>query len=1014
MMNRFMSIFLIAVASGTFAFATSTNIVGGGSIDLSGFQFYGNGDSPTNYAANIENSTELQASAATFDGGTGGTFTTDSSFVEVIRDGGAGLKFAGVGLVMLTNSVFSGGDGGSVTVTVSASSAQASGGNGIDAFGPFELLLKDDVTASGGNGGVASIASGGAKSFGGDAIHAEVDEINSISTGDMVISNGTYQGGAGGRVTFNSAEIRTTAASQLRMDANGARGGNGLYFFDPEMFRDGSRSLNIIDGTFTGGAGGTAVNSGVGTVIADGGSGIYVGSVLDMIISGGTFIGAKAGTTNGVAAQDGYGATIWDSRVEISGGDFQGAGNAAGLLFGSVYYPGSLSISGGQFNGVRVTSLETPDFGPPFVGATDVTISGGDLGDLMFSGNADHNVLINGGIINDILFEDSGEKSLSFGTNVITSGKINQDGGIVNFDTWSDQYFQDTTIYDGTMNFSGQSFNLTGGSSFSLLSAGSAVDFNGGFTAQSNSQFTSTFDGTNSSAVTGGALVLEEGARWTVNGVASITNGTEFTLASGSSITSGLLDSDLDYIGASWAAGLAASVVGNELIATYGFVPLEDALDLDPGTDFYVAMEQLSLETDFVNSPDDQFAALKDVNLSQESASQILQEQFVNNAMVGALIQLQGTFSDQIKDRTRSHLRHKEWGGNSPGSPQGAQGPSWDARGALKSANANAPSWDVNQSLRNLDDDAPKWDASQSLRNLDDKAPKASSVKVNLPATYQVWGRGYGSYSKQENTSDLVGYNATIGGAVLGLDKRFNNLLVGLGGGYANTKLNGNGGSEDRAATFYGTAYGSVVGEKGFLDFNLNYAFNEVETEGSAVAGSYESEYNASTLGLYIGGGMGFSFFNDKVLFTPEASLLTTYYTRDEYTEKTSTTDPLPDLMWDAYDQWSYLSSLGATLSMIQQFESFNLEMEFQPEIRAHWLHEFNADMDNDSYIMGGQVTPIGVAVRAREEDLIKVGAGIRFSKWGSDTLEFGLDLDGVFGSDYEAYILSGKLLHRF
>ena len=33
---------------------------------------------------------------------------------------------------------------------------------------------------------------------------------------------------------------------------------------------------------------------------------------------------------------------------------------------------------------------------------------------------------------------------------------------------------------------------------------------------------------------------------------------------------------------------------------------------------------------------------------------------------------------------------------------------------------------------------------------------------------------------------------------------------------------------------------------------------------------------------------------------------------------------------------------------------------------------------------------------------------------WASDEFEFGLDVDGVFGENYEAYVLSGKLMHRF
>jgi outer membrane autotransporter protein len=94
--------------------------------------------------------------------------------------------------------------------------------------------------------------------------------------------------------------------------------------------------------------------------------------------------------------------------------------------------------------------------------------------------------------------------------------------------------------------------------------------------------------------------------------------------------------------------------------------------------------------------------------------------------------------------------------------------------------------------------------------------------------------------------------------------------------------------------------------------------------------------------------------------------------------------------------------------------ESFNTEMEFQPELRAHWLHEFNADMDNDTYVMTGGVNTIGASLQAREEDLISVGAGIRFSKWQNDTTEFGLDVDGAFGGDYHNLIVSGKIMHRF
>ena len=246
---------------------------------------------------------------------------------------------------------------------------------------------------------------------------------------------------------------------------------------------------------------------------------------------------------------------------------------------------------------------------------------------------------------------------------------------------------------------------------------------------------------------------------------------------------------------------------------------------------------------------------------------------------------------------------------------------------------------------------------------------------------------------------------------MVGLDKRFNNLLVGLGGGYAYTTVNGNLGNDAKADTGYGTVYVAVNGEMGFLDLSANYAFNDVKTEGSPVFG-YTGKYTANTVSFYVGGGRDFEL-GKSLLFTPEASLLSTYYDREGYTETSSSVDPYAHKVWDAYDQWSYLGSVGATLSTTRKMDSLNMKMEVQPEIRAHLLHEFNAEMDNPLY-SAGTVNDISVTLQAREEDLLKVGAGIRFSKWESDTLEFGLDFDGVFGQDYTAYVFSGRLLHRF
>ena len=283
---------------------------------------------------------------------------------------------------------------------------------------------------------------------------------------------------------------------------------------------------------------------------------------------------------------------------------------------------------------------------------------------------------------------------------------------------------------------------------------------------------------------------------------------------------------------------------------------------------------------------------------------------------------------------------------------------------------------------------------------------------------FRAWGQGYGSFFNQGETDDFGGYEATLGGGAFGLDKRFNKLLIGLGGGFAHTTVNGNWGSNGESDTVYLSGYASLIGDVFFLDLNINDGFSEVETTGSPVVGAYEGEYDAYTTSIRIGGGMGIPVFSDSILLTPEASLLGSFYSRDGYTETPTSTEPgdFPVKEWDDYDEMSALGSLGATLSMISQIESFSNEMELRPEVRAHYLHEFNADMDNETYMMdpGGANTPEEAVLQARDENLIRLGAGLRLSRWQSNKTEVGLDFDVVLGEDYEAYIGNVRLLHRF
>jgi hypothetical protein len=89
-------------------------------------------------------------------------------------------------------------------------------------------------------------------------------------------------------------------------------------------------------------------------------------------------------------------------------------------------------------------------------------------------------------------------------------------------------------------------------------------------------------------------------------------------------------------------------------------------------------------------------------------------------------------------------------------------------------------------------------------------------------------------------------------------------------------------------------------------------------------------------------------------------------------------------------------------------------EMLMQPEFRVHWMHDFNAEMDPETYSFQNGTYNFETPLLATEENLFKIGAGIRLSKWNSSSTELGLDVDGLFADGYNAFMVSGKIVHRF
>ncbi|MBT8042464.1 MAG: autotransporter outer membrane beta-barrel domain-containing protein, partial [Pontiella sp.] len=245
-------------------------------------------------------------------------------------------------------------------------------------------------------------------------------------------------------------------------------------------------------------------------------------------------------------------------------------------------------------------------------------------------------------------------------------------------------------------------------------------------------------------------------------------------------------------------------------------------------------------------------------------------------------------------------------------------------------------------------------------------------------------------------------YDAKTYGSVIGVDKNFGNLLIGLAGGAGVADIDAGDIYQADVTTYHGSLYSTLGGEDVFIDLALTYGSSETDSKNTIADDSFDSFIVSG----YVGGGKSFNA-GESLKVTPEASLLTSYYEQDGYNRA-----GLIQKTINAYDEWSYLASVGVSLSTRHQIDWMSNGLALIPEIRAHWLHEFNADLKDFSYTTGAGRQSFGV--RPREEDLFRLGLGFDIWNWKYQSIKLELDYDGLFSSDYTEHAVSGKITLAF
>lgn len=961
-----------------------------------------------------------------------GTHAPDRHNTEVVNGGSANSAFAGGTVRTVNESVASGAFFRDVlNVVISNKTDHVS-----DRFEGARLTQSmnyvgggthdTDFTASGGDG--AALQNTGTVTIrGGDFIGSQHDEGVTRSAQydafDTFNADVVTRGGRGasfvntGKVTINDGNFTGGAAGSISVGgyssfAN-AMGGAGV------VISGSASSPEINGGTFTAGASGNAIVVPVGyytyettnrltvvsqsnptdadsTAIALGASGIRLSNAgtatIDNVSASGSAgaIAIANGERSIAEASGGSGLFSEDTDVTINSGTFEGKrGGSAASQFGTARalggtgataQGGSLTINGGTFTGgeggiinnVRQAGnigvmTYNADLSIGEQAVTNITVNG----DVRFETTGANNLTLEEATIErDVYIMGTGTTTLQLSTNLQVGGKFIQSGGTVNTEGGS-AMLQQFNLLSGTNNVN------------TAFSSAANSEWNIGNSAHLQFASDATFN-------VGSSLNLNSGTLTVANGNLNLTNAniqlayqptnTPITLSNGILNMEGSSKLSM-YSTAATATGIFSLVsangittfdsasVTNHLDVSFGWLTQYDESDIDTTNGLSVTHRYRSLTNsayahslfntnqligiDGALSNSQHFASINALGQSDGSAL-ILFDITQTPDIADAALDNQNYIHRQINARTmemraRGGFAHNQTRSHLP-APTGVAGPQ---------------------------------SAEESLT--------------------KGWVRGYGAFGSRDKSANYAAYDTTHFGTVIGIDRQFGSLLLGIAGGYSSLELDADTTYTAEADAYHGSLYASWGSSESFLDLAMARAQHDVKTENLLTS----NKFDAQSTSFYIGAGREWNL-NERLTWTPILAYQRTEYDQDGYLH-----DGILPKQMRTYDTSSDLLSLGATIAAARQYEWFNQHLAMVPEFRFRWLHELSPELDALTFdYVGGDAGSINI--RPREENLFEIGLGIDFWSWHFYATKFEFDYDYLLGEEYTEHTFSGKMTFQF
>lgn len=768
------------------------------------------------------------------------------------------------------------------------------------------------------------------------------------------INQGTFNGGDGGDALITS------------------RGGTGLEAWQPDS------ALTIVNGTFNGGDAG---NSTTNTFGGDGAA-LFSASVL---ITNGTFTGGDSGEATAYS-YGGHGLYATNSTfVEIVNGTFNGgdavnATNAAAGL-GLFTTDTQLTIQNGTFSGGIVESNEAAASVAVYARDSRIWIMGGDynkdslnpigLVSEVTEGNSE-TITLDGGNFRAIAFTGAGNQTLRVDEELKISDFIVVYDGTLNVENNREEYnqlFQTNFIQGGQVTFS-EDFILGNEGYIQIETNALGVRSLQNIELLSDSTVLLFADeqGLVSGSLEADQFFLQEGANVLIN----TTN--LYTLSDGTTIT---------------------STVMRATSASDGFYLM------DTNEQSVAANSTNLIDSGIFNVESERLIGVSAVELNNNQLDLIISSKSLRDYFnaTGSF----GVLADELNQNEAFRLIVNNASGNNEYLTKRAQ------RTYLTVPNTY-------QAILKGAHTATGQTGGRCTEFRDELSlpSPAGAAGPHRSNEMRGWIKYYGQLYSRDDDGLNAAYESSINGFSIGIDRSFDNLLLGVSGGSGFYNITGQEIDFDSdISAYHGAFYGTYGGDWAFLDFGLAYGHNEVETQ-TAEPFVVKGDFQARTFSAHVGAGYDLVDDEGSTVFTPEASLQYTYYVQDSYSERGE--DETVPRNFDEFSATSLRSSLGINVSMLERINRKSIGIKVDG--RVHWLHEFNADPGNINFnLEGGTDATYQLAAPALDENIYRIGVGCTFfntMRGKPKNVLFRADFDELFGDGFNSHNLTAKVVYAF